>query len=566
MMMKQWLTWLVAAVLAWPTGLPISRRSPSTPSPSPRYATGIVLVGLAPGRYRAALAGLEKELGARLVAALPQVNAAILQAPPGKELHTASLARQNPAVVFAEPDYAVSADEAQMLRPAPASRPQSFPVQIPNDPFFNQQWSLTKIGAPFVWNHTTGSANVLVAIVDSGVQISHPDLADKIWTNPGEIPGNLADDDGNGKVDDLHGWHFYHRWTSTGYEPAEDANPNDDFGHGTHVAGIAAAKTNNQAGIAGLSWEGRILPVKVLDEYGNGWYSDIAAGIIYATDNAAQIINLSLGGESPSELLLSAVEYAHSHGALVIAAAGNTGGAVYYPAAYDSVIAVAATDQNDERPFFSNFGPQIDLAAPGKDIYSTWYLTNYFTKSGTSMAAPHVSGVAALLWSRQPDLTAAQVAQALMESAVDVGAPGKDEYTGWGRLSANRAFGLLPGFSDLWVKSNLPDYVRPGQFTAFTVTCGNKGLADVTDTWITSTLTLQSGAVFQSGWLVQSLPASGNPITYTTILTAGPPGSVLTHTIEITSLLTETNPLDNADQKQATAYSVEVFLPLAARP
>ena len=244
-------------------------------------------------------------------------------------------------------------------------------------------------------------------------------------------------------TNNVHGWRYYHRYTNLGFAPTEDADVSDDFGHRTHVVGIAAASTDNQIGVSGISWGSRILPVKVLDLWGSGWYSDIAAGIIYAADNGAQVINLSLGGEPPSDLLSSAVDYAHNHGALVIAAAGNSGGAVLYPAAYDPVLAVAATNENDQRPVFSNFGSAVDLAAPGTNIYSTWYRSNYFTKSGTSMATPHVSGVAALLWSLKPNLTADVIANVLMHSSIDIEPSGLDSYTGWGRLSANKAVAYL---------------------------------------------------------------------------------------------------------------------------
>ncbi len=283
--------------------------------------------------------------------------------------------------------------------------------------------------------------------MDSGVYLGHPDLASKVWKNPDEIPGNGIDDDLNGKVDDVNGWHFYQQWTPDGYIPAGNANVTDDFGHGTHVAGITAAATNNGFGIAGISWGARVMPVRVLDQYGNGWYSDIAAGIIYAVDNGAKIINLSLGGAATSENaqpLCEAAAYAQQKGALLVAAAGNTGAAVLYPAACDGVLAVAATDRTDQRAVFSNFGPEVDLAAPGVDIYSTWpWLDGYFIKSGTSMAAPHVSGVAALVWSRWPEWDNVAVSRQITETAVDVDAAGWDPYTGWGRLDAAAA--LAPG-------------------------------------------------------------------------------------------------------------------------
>jgi subtilisin family serine protease len=182
------------------------------------------------------------------------------------------------------------------------------------------------------------------------------------------------------------------------------------------------------------------MPVKVLDQYGNGWYSDIAAGIIYAADNGAQVINLSLGGKEDSQALRDAVDYARSRGALVVAATGNDGGAVLYPAAYAPVLAVAATDRLDQVAYFSNRGSQVDVAAPGVDIYSTWpWVTGYFTKSGTSMAAPHVAGVAALIRSERPDLTGDQIAQIITSTAHDVAEPGWDINSGWGRIDAYAA-------------------------------------------------------------------------------------------------------------------------------
>ena len=225
--------------------------------------------------------------------------------------------------------------------------------------------------------------------------------------------------------------------------PDENANVLDDFGHGTHVAGIAAAATNNGVGIAGIAPQARIMPVKVLDQYGNGWYSDIAAGIIYAADNGAQVINLSLGGKEDSQILRDAVDYARNRGALVVAATGNDGGAVLYPAAYAPCWRWPRPIGSDQVAYFSNRGSQVDVAAPGVDIYSTWpWVTGYFTKSGTSMAAPHVSGVAALIRSERPDLAVDQIAQIITSTAHDVADPGWDAATGWGRIDAYAAVKL----------------------------------------------------------------------------------------------------------------------------
>ena len=279
-------------------------------------------------------------------------------------------------------------------------------------------------------------AGVYVAVLDTGVDLNHSDLVDQIWVNPTEVPGNGLDDDGNGHVDDIHGWRFGHDAIGN---PYESNLVDDDHGHGTHVAGIIAARGNNGQGIAGMAWGSRVMIVKVLDQEGDGYYSEVADGLVYATDNGASIANLSLGGSQRSQLMEDAVAYANAHDTVVIAAAGNTGSAVLYPAAYPGAVAVAATDQNDNHLSFSCFGPEIDLAAPGSLIYSTCLGDRYCFKSGTSMATPHVAGLAALVRSQSPGYTAAQIVQHLRSTATDLDSPGWDEYTGWGRIDAHRA-------------------------------------------------------------------------------------------------------------------------------
>jgi len=348
--------------------------------------------------------------------------------------------RRDPAVEYAELDYLISV------------------AIIPSDPRWENQWAPAKIGAPAAWEITTGSEEIVIAVLDTGVKLDHPDLAATVWTNPGEIPANGLDDDQNGKVDDVHGWHFYHQCSGSECLPFEDDDLRDDNGHGTHVAGIAAAETDNQVGIAGISWGAQLMPVKVLDEYGGGWYSDVIAGIVYAADNGADVVNLSLGGEESSQALQEAVDYSHAQGVLLIAATGNTGGTVLYPAACDHVLGVGATDVNDVRPGFSNYGPETDVVAPGVSIYSTWpWLDGYWHKSGTSMAAPHAAGLAALIWSARPDLSNDQVAQAISRTALDLGAPGWDEFYGWGRIDAYQAL-LSVGRFKLYVPFLSPLY------------------------------------------------------------------------------------------------------------
>ena len=349
----------------------------------------------------------------------------------------------------AELDYLVQADTG-VTRTAQADQPASTPgrsaapgtagiSRAPNDPDYGQQWALSKINAPAAWNVTTGTVTITIAILDTGIDLGHPDLATKIWTNPGEIPANGLDDDRNGKIDDVHGWHFFH-------SGAENAFVQDDNGHGTHVAGIAAAAMNNGIGVAGVAWRAQIMPVKVLDEYGSGWLSDVAAGIVYASDQGAKIINVSLGGSALSQTLCDAVAYAsQTTGALVVAAAGNTGGAVLYPAACDHVPAVAATDRADQRAYFSNLGPQVDLAAPSVDIYSTWYqsglqASGYFTKQVPLWLRPGRRGRGARLVVLA-DLDSGPGSQRLLDTALELGEPGWDVYSGWGRLDAAAAVG-----------------------------------------------------------------------------------------------------------------------------
>lgn len=332
--------------------------------------------------------------------------------------------RQDPSVEYAEPDYLATIFST-----------------YPNDTSFPAQWSLHNTGesggtndadidALEAWVITTGSSDVVVAIIDTGVFLEHSDLAENIWQNTEEIPGNETDDDNNGFVDDVNGWDFYN----------DDNNPADDNEHGTHVAGISSAVTDNVTGIAGVSWNSKIMAVKVLGSSGSGPYSGIANGIVYAADNGADVINLSIGGAFSSCTLREAIDYAYAHNCVTVAASGNTGDrTINYPAGYDNVIAVAATDYDDVRANFSTYGQVIDVAAPGVSIYSTVLNNGYNTFDGTSMAAPHVSGIVALILSNNPGVTNSYVRKLVYICAEDIGSEGWDKYTGFGRVNAFRA-------------------------------------------------------------------------------------------------------------------------------
>jgi subtilisin family serine protease len=293
----------------------------------------------------------------------------------------------------------------------------------PNDPGWAYQYGPERIQAPLAWGFSAGAEPVLLAIIDSGLDAAHPDLADHVWHNPAETPGNGRDDDANGYVDDVAGWDFYNG----------DAIPADDNGHGTHVAGIAAAVGNNGVGIAGVGQAVRVLPLKVLSSAGAGYDYQVAEAIIYAANLGARVINLSLGGYSLGAYVFDAVAYAHQRGALLVAASGNDGRASpFYPAAYDHVLAVGATDQANQRASFSNFGPHLDFAAPGAAIFSTLPGAGYGNMWGTSMAAPHVAGAAAVLAGAGGHRSPESIVEALRATALDLGAPGHDPEYGSG--------------------------------------------------------------------------------------------------------------------------------------
>jgi subtilisin family serine protease len=285
---------------------------------------------------------------------------------------------------------------------------------VPNDPSYNVLYGMTRIQASAAWDISTGSKNVVVAVIDTGVQYTHPDLSANIAVNSGETPNNGVDDDRNGYTDDYYGYDFINN----------DGNPMDDHYHGTHCAGTVGAKGNNGVGVAGVAWNVSILPVKVLDGYGSGTLASVAAGINYATARGAKILSMSLGGGSSSTTLENAISAARQSGVMIVAAAGNSGlNTDYYPSypassPQDNVVAVAATDSSDTKASWSNYGPaSVDVAAPGVSIYSTLLGNSYDYLSGTSMATPHVAGMVAVLRSINANLTYLQIKDILIQTS-----------------------------------------------------------------------------------------------------------------------------------------------------
>lgn len=290
------------------------------------------------------------------------------------------------------------------------------PAQAANDPMLSEQWALstpTATGAPEAWTQSRGDG-VVVAILDSGVQFDHPDLAANLWTNPGEVAGNGVDDDRNGYTDDVHGANII--------SPAASAT--DDEGHGTHVAGIVAAPAGNATGGAGIAPGARIMSVKVLDANRVGDSSLLAKGIRYAVDEGARILNISLNGEGTSPDLDDALRYAGDRGATVVTSAGNNSRDLdlrpSYPASspLPAVLSVTATERSGGLLPVANRGlSSVDIAAPGAMILSTALGSRYEHRQGTSMAAPFVAGSLALLSAARPDLPQSALRAALMDGA-----------------------------------------------------------------------------------------------------------------------------------------------------
>lgn len=341
-----------------------------------------------------------------------------------------------PAVVYVEPSHGMTASD------------------VPADPLYERQRSyLDPVHAPEAWDIETGRPEVVVAILDTGLDVTHPDLQGRVWTNAREIPGNGIDDDGNECVDDVHGCAF----VSTPDEGCRDAaggDVSDDSGHGTFVAGVIAANADG-AGMVGVARGVTVMPVKVLDCGGGGNSIELAQGILYAAKNGARVLNISLGGATDPLIVREAVRIATSeYGALVVAASGNNGGdGVAYPARYPEVLAVGAASIDDpgSRAPFSAAGPEVDVAAIGQGVIGTvpsgmctlfavCISGLHAAGDGTSFAAPQVAGLAALLLSRRAGMTPAALIAQIKAAADPVTDPG--EWAGAGRVNMLRALEL----------------------------------------------------------------------------------------------------------------------------
>ena len=431
-------------------------------------APGEMLIKFRDGLSKEQRAAVLSDLGCRPIEELSD-SLVRIRLPQGRTVVEGfGLCRGRKEIEFNEPNYVVKKTET-----------------LPNDTFFSgSQWCHRNTGqtggtadadidSSDAWELRTSAANIIVAVIDTGVDLDHPDLVANLWTNPGEIAGNGVDDDGNGQVDDIHGFDFEN----------EDADPDDDEDHGTHCAGIIGAVGNNSEGVAGVCWNVQIMALKFLSDV--GFTSDAIECINYGVNNGASVLSNSWGGGGFTNSLFNAIQNAHNNGVLFVAAAGNDGlsndqSIPTYPAAYNvpNVIAVASSHHLDGMSSFSNFGANsVHLAAPGHSILSTITGGDYGTLSGTSMSCPQVSGACALVKAHEGGLSHTAIKQRLMDTVEK-----KPEFDGTtisgGRLNlfAALAASALPDLS-VSVVAN-PASVAAGESTIITVTVENVGNVD----------------------------------------------------------------------------------------
>ncbi len=380
-----------------------------------------IIVEFKPGTKNNLIFSLHNKHKVRVLGKIKKFNVEKLQIPENKSIYDIiKIYEKNPNVKYAEPNYVF---ELQAL---------------PDDPWFltYQLNTLNMIKAPQAWDIEKGSSNIIIGFLDTGIDLDHPDLRNRLWVNSDEIPGNGIDDDNNGHIDDVNGVDIYY----------SDSDPSDNNGHGTAVAGIACADTDNGIGIAGVTWAGKIMPVQIFGIEGvtSGW--EVAQGLLYAIGNGAKIIHMSVGmygycGNWIEGIIRNAY---NNQGLLFVAPCGNDNiDEKLYPAALTHVISVMALSKTNGniKADFSNFGDSIDVAAP-LGFCSTYWNDRYTLGfGGTCSAAPYVSALAALIWSKYPNLSNDEVRQIIFQTADDIGEPGKDEIFGYGRINFEAALG-----------------------------------------------------------------------------------------------------------------------------
>jgi subtilisin family serine protease len=502
-------------------------RAHTVAAAAPPAMPGELLVGFRADVSAGQQQAMFKKIGAVQRRSFKRIHGALADLPggvggraaPGAVTRALGQLRSDPRVRYAEPNYVFHADAT------------------PNDPLFSRLWGLDNSGqvvngavgtpdadidAPEAWSVTTGSDNVTVAVIDTGIDATHPDLSSQMWINPGEnCPGcrtDGIDNDGNGYVDDWRGWDFANN----------DNNPADDNGHGTHVGGTIGAAGDNGIGVAGVNWHVRLMPLKFLGTNGSGTAADAVRAVLYAADKGAVVLNNSWGGDGYSQALADAIGVADSRGSLFVAAAGNNfsdnDANPTYPSSYElpNVISVAATDNRDQPAWFSNRGLRsVDLSAPGVDIYSTVPGGSYQYMSGTSMAAPQVSGAAALARAAFPGASALGIKDLLLNSTDTKSSLSGLTATG-GRLNVANAV-TCSGTPMLWVESPSANFEtdagKPVTLSAIASQCAQADGVQVSATANGSPLavTARGDGLYTAAYT----PAAAGAVTFAVTATAG---------------------------------------------
>jgi subtilisin family serine protease len=516
--------------LAGGSARPATAAKPQAPAAVP----GELIVGFEAGVSRADQRAAVAEAGGTRAETFPEIRAALVRVAPSETEDAMKQLLGHPDVRYVEPNHVVSI------------------AATPNDPSFGQLWGLHNTGqtggtadadidAPEAWDVSTGGAGVVVGVTDTGVDFSHPDLAAQQWVNAGENCGSTdpgascadrsdgVDDDGNGYVDDWRGWD----WVNG------DNNPHDDNNHGTHVSGTIGAVGSNGTGVVGVNWNVKVMALKFLSAAGSGTTADAVAATMYAADMGAHVSSNSWGGGPFDQSLLDAIQYGAARGMLFVAAAGNDGKnndpSPTYPSSYDTeaIVSVAATDHNDGLAFFSNYGAKsVDLGAPGVNILSTTPGGGYQAFNGTSMATPHVAGVAALLKARYPSASLYGLKTLLLRSVDPVASLAGKTTTG-GRLNAFTAVSCVDA-PKVWLGSPGSGFVAGiGDTVPIRVlasSCASPaGLANVEVTVNGSPVTLAAASPDLGLYTGSYTPAADGPLTVTATASAG--GATASHTV-----------------------------------
>ena len=496
-------------------------------SPKARTVPGELIVGFEAGVSDAERSQLLRRVGGGEKRRFGRIRGVLVSVSPSRTDAVLAELRRDPLVRYAEPNYVLET------------------AALPDDPLYNRLWGLSNTGqvvngwpgtpdadadVDAAWSVTTGDAGVVVAVIDTGVDQSHPDLAANTWINAGEDCGGCrtdhVDNDGNGYVDDWRGWDFING----------DNNPVDDQGHGTHVAGTIGAVGNNGAGIVGVNWNVRLMGLKFLGSDGSGTTADAISAVLYAAANGADVLNNSWAGGDFSQSLLEAIEFADARDALFVAAAGNDGmdndAVPMYPASYDvpNVLAVAASDNGDRHAFFSNFGKRsVDVSAPGVDILSTWPGGSYQYASGTSMAAPHAAGIAALVEAAQPAASDVGVKTLLLRTVDPIAGLAPASASG-GRLNAGSAV-ACSARPLVWLDAPSPDFaLETGEPLAISLSasaCADPAGASVSASVNGVPVTLLARA--DGHYVGTYTPTSPGALVLTVTATAG--GATDTHSV-----------------------------------